>query len=316
MNFGREIKNEIISKPIKENCCKKAFLAGYIRGNGVITYDEDDNIGLSFSVFDEMTAIFIQNVFGEVFGKEITEVSVSNDRLNNRDKFSFSLSGEFSRGVLTSLGIIKTFENNDVVVNLRLFDGVADKDCCVRSFFRGLFISAGNCSVPSKAEGNKTGFHAELCFSHSAPASIVSEKLLSASIRTKITRRKDNYVVYIKSGEEIKDFVAFLGAPKMVLKLTDMIIDRELSNITNRQMNCDMGNVTRQIQATEKNINAINLIKEKIGLDALKDDLKQTAIYRIDYPDDTLSELADRLNITKSCLNHRLRKIISISKEI
>ena len=101
-----------------------------------------------------------------------------------------------------------------------------------------------------------------------------------------------------------------------VLKLTDIIINREVANRSNRQKNCDLGNVSKQVDASAKQISAIKKIKQTIGLEALKQDDRAVAIAREENPDETLSELAERLNITKSCLNHRLRKIVSIANEL
>ena len=131
----------------------------------------------------------------------------------------------------------------------------------------------------------------------------------------KITRRKGSFIVYLKSAEEIKDFIAFLPAPKSVLKITDLMINKELSNNSNRQKNCDLGNLNRQIEAVAKQIKAIEFL-ESLGLiENLKSELKTVAKTRKEYPSDTLNELSERLNLSKSCLNHRLRKLVSIAKE-
>ena len=94
------------------------------------------------------------------------------------------------------------------------------------------------------------------------------------------------------------------------------MINRELANKINRQKNCDLGNVNKQVEASAKQINAINKIQTTIGLDSLSKDLESTAKIRLEYPDDTLLELAERLAVSKSCLNHRLRKILAIAKEL
>ena len=104
-----------------------------------------------------------------------------------------------------------------------------------------------------------------------------------------------------------------MQAPKSVLKITDLMINRELSNNSNRQKNCDLGNLNRQIEAVAKQIDAINLLKEKGELDSLKPELLLVANARVDNPEETLNELAERLNLSKSCLNHRLRKLVSLA---
>ena len=116
--------------------------------------------------------------------------------------------------------------------------------------------------------------------------------------------------------EDIKDFFAFLPAPISVLKITDLMINRELVNNSNRRKNCDLGNVNKQVEASSKQISAINKIEKTVGLESLKEDLYNTAIARRDNAEETLVELAERLGVSKSCLNHRLRKLVQIASQL
>lgn len=314
MNFGESIKEEIFSKPIKESHCKRAFLAGLVRGNGVL-FESGGGYGLSFKLAGEERAMRGAQLIKEVFGFDVREISVAEDRLNRRDLFEISLTGAEAETVLKGLEILKETEDGGSAV-AGLFGEITEKECCFRAFLRGLFVSAGSCTVPSGEEGVKTGYHLELCFSHASTAELTAKELFRRGMKSNITRRKDYYVLYIKSAEEIKDFIAFLPAPVSVLKFTDVMIEREIVNVTNRRKNCDLGNVNRQIEAQEKIINAIEKIERAFGADYLKPELKETARARKEYADDTLNELASRLNVTKSCLNHRLRRIAEIADKI
>ena len=313
MNFGEKIKKEILSKNIKDRHCKKAFIAGIIRGSGSL-YEKDGELGLEFSVSNEETAMFMTASFNSLFNYDIREVSVSEDRLNKKDKFLLNISGNRAEEILKDLEILVE-EDEEIAVNLKLYGTLTQKECCFHAFLRGLFVAIGGCTVPSSNDSS-TGYHLEMAFSHSTPAIETSGKLLEHGIENKITRRRGSYVLYIKSAEGIKDFVAFLPAPVSVLKLTDLMINRELKNRSNRQKNCDIANVNKQVEAAAKQIESIEKISKKIGLDGLKQDLKETAIKRIENPDMTLGELAEEMNVSKSCLNHRMRKLIAISKEI
>ena len=312
MSFAEEIKEEIFSKPIKENHCKIAFLAGIVRGSGVL-YERDGELGIDFKVPSEQSALTVTMLLKSLFNYDVREVTVSENTLSKKDKFVISVFGKGALNVFKSLEIL-TEENGELSVNFHLFSSVTKKDCCLRAFFRGLFVAAGNCTVPNgKKKNSNTGYHLEISFSHSAPAQATSNKLSKCGIFPKITRRKGNYVVYLKSAEEIKDFIAFLPAPKAVLKITDLMINRELSNNSNRQKNCDLGNLNRQIEAVAKQIQAIDKIDKTLGIQTLKPELKDVALARRDNPEETLNELAERLNISKSCLNHRLRKLVCIA---
>lgn len=312
MSFADGIKQEILSKSIKDTHCKIAFLAGIIRGTGVL-YERDGELGIDFKVPTEDCAFTVTMLLKSLFNYDVREVTVSENTLSKKDKFVISIFGKGALNVFKSLEILKE-ENGEISVNFHLYSSLTQKECCIRSFIRGLFVAIGNCTVPKQEnKASHTGYHLELAFSHSAPAQATSNKLAKFGIIPKILRRKGSYVVYLKSAEEIKDFVAFLQAPKSVLKITDLMINRELSNNSNRQKNCDLGNLNRQIEAVAKQVEAINSLKGKGEFENLKPELLLVAKARIDNPDETLSELADRLKLTKSCLNHRLRKLVAMA---
>lgn len=314
MNFSPVIKKEILSKPIKDNHCKKAFLAGLVRGTGEL-YEKEGELGLDIKISGEDTAMLVTQLIASIYEYEIREVSVTQDRLNKKDKFVLSISGEKGEEILRDLQILIE-EGDEIVVNLNLYGKINQRECCLKAFVRGLFVATGTCTLPERKEKSNTGYHLELAFSHYTPALETSQRLAEHNIITKITTRRDTYIVYIKSAEEIKDFIAFLPAPVSVLKLTDHIINREITNDSNRRKNCDLGNVNKQVEASAKQVLAIEKIDKTIGLDSLKEDLRLTAVARKENPDETLNELAERLNVTKSCLNHRLRKLVVIASEL
>ncbi len=314
MNFGDSIKKEILKKTVKDRHCKKAFIAGLIRGSGAL-YEKEGELGLEFSVPDEETVMFVCSTLRALYGYEVREISVGEDRLNKKDKFTLNLWGEGTYDILSSLEILID-NQGEKAVNLKLYGQLTQKECCLHSFIRGLFVATGGATLPTDNQNSSTGYHLELVFSHYTPALQTSEKLAEHGVLTKITRRKDTYVVYIKSAEEIKDFLAFLPAPVSVLKLTDLIINREITNKSNRQKNCDIANVNKQVEASAKQLESIKKIDQIIGIDTLKPDLQLTAKFRIENPDMTLSELSEQLGVTKSCLNHRLRKLVLIANEL
>lgn len=313
MSFADKVKQELLSKPIKETHCKIAFLSGLVRGSGIL-YEQDDQYGIDVRVPSEECAFTVTMLLKSLFNYDVREVSVMENSLSKKDKYVISISGKGSLNIFKTLGIFKE-ENNELSLNLHLFDSITHKDCCLRSFFKGLFMAAGSCTIPSSQKNVHTGYHLEFYFTHGAPASATANKLIRLGLNPKITRRKGNPMVYVKSAEEIKDFMAFIGAPKAVLAITDLMINRELSNNSNRQKNCDLGNLNRQVEAVAKQIEAIEKIKDLIGLDNLKEDLKQVAVARLENPDESLTELSERLNISKSCLNHRLRKIVCMAND-
>ena len=314
MNFADSVKAEIFSKGIKEKHCRKAFFAGLLRGAGAL-YEKDGELGLDIKAGGEDAAEFIASQLKSVFNYDLREVSVSEDKLNKKDKFVLSVSGDVAVDILNEFEILVT-EGDEQAVNLKFYGDITQKECCLRAFIRGLFVSSGLCTLPTENGNSSTGYHLEIYFSSYVTALETSNKLAEYNVITKIVGRRGGYIVYIKSVEEIKDFIAFLPAPVSVLALTELMINREMKNISNRQKNCDLGNVNKQIEASAKQISAIDKIESTIGIESLKKELAEVALARKENPEETLNELAERLSLGKSCLNHRLRKIVAIANEL
>ena len=313
MNFTHTIKNEIFSKEIKSNEQKKCFLAGILRGG--VLYEKDGEIGIEFKLDNEKGVQKISEYLFKVYNYEVREISYSKDNRFNKEKILINIYGENTEKIIEDLKIIEN-TNGNISVNFNDFSFFLDDINNFKNFLKGLFVSMGSCVLPSDNHSENTGYHLELSFFHGEMASVISEKLFFFNINNKITRRKDRFLIYIKSKEEIKDFLAFIGLSVSVFKITETMIERELKNTSNRQKNCDLNNLNKQVEASGKQIKAIELIKEKIGIESLKKPLQEVAIKRLECREVSLIELAEILNISKSCLNHRLRKIIEIAKEL
>lgn len=311
MSFIDEVRQELLGKPIKDQHCKIAFLAGLTRGAGVL-FEKDGEVGLDVKVPTEECALTVTMLLKSLFNYDVREVSVTENSLSKKDKFVITIYGKGAVNIFKTLGILQD-DGEELKVNFHIYNEVNALECCLRSFMKGLFLATGNCTIPTGKKNTHTGYHLELSFSHASPAQATANKFYKIGIKPKFLNRKGNILLYVKSAEEIKDFFAFIQSPKAVLKITDLMINREISNNSNRQKNCDLGNLNRQVEAVSKQLEAIKKIERSIGLDALKPDLKEVAIFRKQNPESSLTELAEILNVSKSCLNHRLRKIVEIA---
>ncbi len=313
MSFTAKVKGEILNKPIKSKCCKFAFLSGLIRGNGRI-YQIEDKIGIEFKVDSDETLSRVIEYLKILFDYDVREISYEQDKRHNKDKITVSIFGEDAIKILTELSVLIE-EDNGYRLSLNMCDNIKDRECCLKSFFKGLFLSVGNCLIPSVKKVT-SGYHGELVFFHNAPAYETLSLLLKVGIESKIIRRRDAFVVYVKSGEQIQNLLAYLGCPLAVCDVANLMIEREISNKSNRQKNCDLGNLNRQVNATAHQIDSINKIIKAGLLEKLKPPLKETALARLDNPEDSAIELAEKLNVTKSCFMHRMRKLIKIAEEL
>ena len=187
--------------------------------------------------------------------------------------------------------------------------GVLEEDCCRRSFIRGAFLAGGAITDPEKS------YHLELVTDHYSVSRETYSLLLEMGFNPKETVRGGNNITYFKQSSAIEDFLTMIGAPIHAMELMSAKIEKDMRNSVNRKVNCDTANVTKIIDAAAIQIDAIKKIENAGAFEALPEKLRQTAHLRLQNPELSIKELAEASTppVTKSCVNHRLRKIIEIS---
>ena len=184
--------------------------------------------------------------------------------------------------------------------------------CCRRAFLRGTFLCCGSMSDPAK------GYHLEMAVDSMEKAIQLQDVLKDFDLDAKIVLRKKYYVVYLKEGANIVDFLNICEAHVSLMNFENFRIVKEVRNSVNRRVNCETANITKIVNASTKQIADIEFLRDKYGFDNLPDNLREMAQVRITYPDASLKELGQYLNppVGKSGVNHRLRKLSEIAEEI
>ena len=178
------------------------------------------------------------------------------------------------------------------------------------SFLKGCFLANGSINDPSKSK-----YHLEIFAKDEDIANIINKVLHSFDLSSKIIKREKEYMVYIKSAEEISDFIKLLGAVNSLFYYEDIRIYRDHKNMVNRLNNCEQANVEKSMKTCREQIDNINYLIEHDMMMLLDDKIKLVAEYRLKYPETTLQELSDIISmetdyeITKSGINHHFRKI-------
>ena len=175
-----------------------------------------------------------------------------------------------------------------------------------RAFARGIFLGSGSINNPE----NK--YHLEIKIENHR----IINDLISILKKYDVNVKSLDNSIYIKDGEEISKFLAFIGANKSVLKFEEIRVQREMNNKVNRLVNCETANLNKTLNASVEQINAIKRLKENGKFKKLDEGLKELAELRLEYPDMPFSELGKKLKnpIGKSGVNYRLKKIIELSK--
>ena len=187
--------------------------------------------------------------------------------------------------------------------------GLLEDDCCRTAFLRGIFLAGGSVTDPEKR------YHLELVSSHRQASREVSAFLDEMGFFPHAVMRNGNSVIYFKQSEHIEDFLTTVGAPVAATDIMTAKVDKSIRNGANRAANCDIANVNKTINASENQITAIGRLRLEGKLEILPDKLQETAKLRLEYPELSMQQLADKHEppLTKSCLNHRLRKIMELA---
>lgn len=258
---------------------------------------------------------------GTVKGKKLclsTENRNAAERIVKDMSEGFGINAEYSGEKTYRIQIEKQYEIENLAEILfpELEGGMIEEimpfECCRASYVRGAFLGGGSVNDPQK------GYHMEFVTKYEKEAKLLREVLGEAGFSSKITSRKGNYIVYIKECETIADILGYLGAGKSALDFYNIQIEKDMRNKVNRRVNCETANVEKVAKAAYRQIKAIEKIKKERGLDRLPDSLSEIAKLRLEFPEDSLKELGERLSpsIGKSGVNHRLNRIIELAEEI
>ena len=190
--------------------------------------------------------------------------------------------------------------------------GILEEECCRTAFLRGAFLAGGSVTDPEKR------YHLELTTSHTQASREMSTLLTELGFMPRSVMRGGNSVIYFKQCEHIEDLMTTIGAPAAAVEMMTTKLEKELVNNANRAMNCDMANVNKTLDAAMEQCEAIEILQDAGRLEFLPKQIKETALLRLQYPELSLVQLAERCDppVTKSCINHRMRKIMETARDL
>ena len=293
MSFSNEIKTELLSLPIKKNCCKKAFLLGLLYNS------RQNKEGRRTAVYGlEESAWAASDILGAV-----ALPSINSSVRAGRRWFELSF---VSKAVSSFLYKVEQQQKIEDAASFRC-------DCCRGAFLRGVLVSTASINDPYK------GYHLEISLlkEHEKRLAPLKEFILDCGFEPRELTRESKVSLYFKSNAQISDILSFSGAMRSSFDFANVCIERDIRNNENRATNCVAKNISKSVDATRKQIDAIKKLELCHKLESLSPELQQTARLRIENEDISLSELA-RLHeppISKSGLNHRLAKICESAAE-
>ncbi|MBR4942644.1 MAG: DNA-binding protein WhiA [Clostridia bacterium] len=313
MSFTSDLKKEIINRGIgkgKEGEAeRKAALSAFVRTSGFL--GENKGVPSFFIVSEtENVAEFFMDAFSKTFNSELFVTRATMDKMSRRDKLLLQCPSANVETVLRELRLIKRTGGIREGISSSLIATDEQKI----AYAKGAFLGGGSCTVPT--EGGKAGYHLEFVFSDKATAEDFCDLLAAFELIVRLVERKETFVAYMKSKEAISDFLAIIGMRHSLKKFSELVEQRDKANHDNRAQNCLAGNADKTAMAAVKQVLAIKKLMDWTGFTELSEELKSTANARLQHSEMSLIELANQLGISKSCLNHRLRKLLELSQKL
>lgn len=307
MSFASETKKELTNLDVKD-CCSKAELSALIRMNGSLSFS---NRKLILDIQTENAAIArrIYTLLKKKYDVTVELLVRKKMRLKKNNVYIVRLV-ERAKSILEDLKIL----SEQFVFERNISEELVKKRCCKRSYMRGAFLAGGSVNNPETSS-----YHLEIFSLYKEHNDALCELLNQFQLNSKTLERKKGYITYLKEAEKITEFLSVVGAHNSLLRFEDVRIVRDMRNSVNRLVNCETANLNKTIGASLRQVENIQFIDEKIGLDALPDKLQEIAKLRIDYQEVTLKELGEMVEsgkISKSGINHRLRKLDQIAEQL
>ena len=299
MSFSFDTKNELCRLPVQRLCCARAEAYGILLYCNTFNPTEIRIITENPNFAARLPKLF-HRAFGLRFdrqpepgapGKMVFQITDPKKLSHIIDLFGYS-------------------REQSLVLHINF--ALLEEDCCRASFLRGVFFAGGSITDPLKR------YHLELTTSHAQASRELEVLLRECGYPPKSLSRSGSFITYFKQSDQIEDFLTLIGAPVAAMNIMSAKLEKDLRNSVNRRINCDSANVDKAIEAAQEQLEAIRRLRAADRLDQLPEKLRQTAALREANPEMTLSELAAEFDppVTKSCLNHRLRKILELAKGV
>lgn len=290
MTFSTNIKNEI-TKDFNNTVEDLLSLNTYLKFNSVITKNR-----ITIMLENASITRWLFKLLKNNYNIEVILTMRTIKRFKKRNLYILDIKEKVNTIIAD---IDNLFQN--------IFDASLEEK---KAFLKGLFLSCGSINDPKKNQ-----YHLEFFIKNKKDAETVNKLLISLNFKSKILKREKEYMVYIKSSENISDFIKYLNAINALFYFEDIRIYKDHKNMVNRLNNCEQANMEKSLRSSESVIKNIEYL-EKYDLLILLDERRKEIIkYKKMYPDTSLAELAEIISletekpITKSGINHHFRQI-------
>lgn len=311
VGFTRVFREELAKVQETRSCCRLAAAAGLLHTagsfmiHGGLTEEERYEIRLATPVQGAAKMVYSQfKAFG--VGGEL--LVYREPRFQRRLIYEVRLRGTRpALQVLNEMGLLRDDFSLEPGISPRL----VRKGCCRHAFLRGCLIGSGSANAPQREA------HLEIVVTNEALCQDLVGLLLGLDFHPGWRARRGDYVVYLKNRDEVAGLLALAGAHAAALQVEEQAVVKEVRARANRLANCDAANTQRVTDAAARQLEAIARLKARGALNHLPRALQEVAALRVSHPYLSLAELAEASEegLTRSALNHRLRRLVEAAEE-
>ncbi|EHB8374788.1 DNA-binding protein WhiA [Listeria monocytogenes] len=307
MSFASETKKELTHMDVSDSDAK-VELAAFIRMNGAISFS---NQLVIMDVKTENAAIArrMYQLLKDLYEVPIELLVRRKMKLKKNNVYIVRLKSG-TRGILEDLRILEP----PMTFTKSIDRGFVKKRSAKRAYLRGAFLASGSVNNPETSS-----YHLEIFSVYEEHNEAICALMNQFDLNARTLERKNGFITYLKEAEKITEFLSIIGATSALLHFEDVRIMRDMRNSVNRLVNCETANLNKTINAAVRQIDNIKYIQSTVGLEALPERLREIAALRIANEDVTLKELGEMLTtgqVSKSGINHRLRKLDQIAERL
>lgn len=307
MSFASDVKKELTMLEVHPEHAK-AELAALIRMNGTLE-QTSDHIFVTIQTENAAIARRIFSLIKDLFNIK-ADISVRRRMKLNKNNVYFIRLNKEAKRILSSLEIFEV-----MLHEITLPDTIKNNDQKVRSYLRGAFLARGSVNSPET-----NSYHLEIHSTNEVMNQDNFDMMEKLDLNPKTHQRKNGgYMTYLKEAEKIADFLGTIGANNGLFLFEDVRIVRDMRNSVNRLVNCEQANLNKTVDAATKQIEAILLLDREMGLTSLPEKIHEIASLRLDHPEASLKELGELVPgkpLSKSAVNHRMRKLTKMAEEL
>lgn len=306
LSYAVEVKTELTHLDVHFEHAKSE-LAAFIRLNGVLKKIDNEWV-LNIETENATIARRMYTLIKKHYGIQPEILVRKKMKLKKNNVYIIRLHGgshpilsdlQILEGMLYRGGIPKEFKEDEQRA---------------RSYLRGAFLARGSVNNPETGR-----YHLEITTPDEGYSQDLMEMMNHFDLNAKLLQRKNgSFIVYIKEAEKIGDFLRVIGAKNSLFKFEDIRILRDMRNSVNRLVNCENANLNKVVNAAREQIEDIELIDRAVGIHTLPENLREVAMTRLEHPEASLKQLGEMLpnkKISKSAVNHRLRKLRELADQ-